>query len=220
MKIVCISDTHSQISKVEVPEGDLLIISGDATYQGTIEEVSKFNMDLARIKPKLKYGILFTPGNHDKGFEKAPDLFKSILTNATTLIHESIEIEGFKIFASPYAPAFGYGWAYNVYRGQALKDKWAQIPDQTQILISHGPPMGILDTVQLFNKRTGETEIEHVGCQDLYNRIQELKNLNIHVFGHIHSGYGQVEINGVTYVNASVCTEEYRPINKPIVFEL
>jgi Icc-related predicted phosphoesterase len=220
MKIVCISDCHSQISKVVVPEGDLLIISGDATYQGTIEEVSKFNMDLAPLKPKFKHGILFTPGNHDKGFEKAPDLFKSILTNATTLIHESIEIEGFRIFASPYTPAFGYGWAYNVFRGEDIKNKWAEIPDETQILITHGPSMGILDRVQNFNGQKCEWEVEHVGCQDLYNRIQELKNLKIHVFGHIHSGYGQVEINGVRYVNPSVCTEEYKPINSPIVVEL
>jgi Icc-related predicted phosphoesterase len=221
MKLVCISDTHCRLREIEVPSGDLLIHAGDLTFKGDINEINRELLELGRIAKNFKYGCVFVAGNHDFLGERNPTLMKQMAVGngLIYLDHETIQIEGLNIFGSAYTPAF-YNWAFNVPRGQALKDKWAQIPDQTQILISHGPPMGILDTVQRFNKRTGETEIEHVGCQDLYNRIQELKNLNIHVFGHIHSGYGQVEINGVTYVNASVCTEEYRPINKPIVFEL
>lgn len=219
MRLVLLSDTHCQLSKIEVPEGDLLIHAGDATYRGTVQEISKFNEDLGKIKDKFKHGILFTPGNHDWGYEKDSNLFKSITTNAKVLIHESIEIEGIRFFLSPYQPAF-CNWAYNVPRGEALAEKWSQIPDNTNVLVTHGPPMGILDPVERFNGQKCEWETEHVGCEDLYNKIQQLGQLKLHVFGHIHLGYGMLKVGRLTYANASVCTEEYKPINKPIVVEL
>jgi Icc-related predicted phosphoesterase len=135
------------------------------------------------------------------------------------LIHESIEIGGFKIFGSPYTPFF-HNWAFNIFRGEGLVEKWSQIPDDTQVLITHGPPMGILDEVISFNGKKCEWEVEKVGCAALYNRIQELKSLKLHIFGHIHPGAGTKQINGVTYINASTCNEQYKPVNGPMIFSL
>jgi Icc-related predicted phosphoesterase len=153
-------------------------------------------------------------GNHDWLGERNPQLMRQMcLDNGITYLeHSSVEIEGNVIFGSAYTPEFG-GWAYNVPRGQPLKEKWAQIPDNTNILITHGPPMGILDVVP-------NPPRKRAGCQDLYNRIQELKQLKLHVFGHLHMNHGYIKVNDITYINASICTEEYKPINEPIIFHL
>lgn len=128
-------------------------------------------------------------------------------------------IDGVKFWGSPWQPEF-CNWAFNLSRGIKLKEKWDLIPADTNVLITHGPPMGILDNVTKFNGHTGELEIQHVGCVDLYNRVMELKSLQLHVFGHLHDGYGKQKINKTIFVNASICTEEYKPTNAPIVVEL
>ena len=222
MRLVLLSDTHCQLSRITIPDGDLLLLAGDLTYSGNHQEIWQELRDLGRIAKNFKHGCVFIAGNHDRIAERESGLMKQMALDEglTYLDHSSIQIEGFNIFGSAYTPEFGHNWAFNVPRGAALAQKWAQIPDDTNLLITHGPPMSILDPVQRFNKKTGEVEIEHVGCQDLYNRIQELKQLKLHVFGHIHQGYCQVKIGDVTYVNASVCTEEYRPSNLPITIEL
>jgi len=221
MKIICISDTHCRLRKVKVPKGDLLLHSGDLTFRGDIQEISQELQELGRIAKNFKHGCVFICGNHDFLGERNPTLMKQMALDhgLTYLDHSSVEIEGIKIFGSAYTPEF-CNWAYNVPRGAPLKAKWAQIPDDTNVLLTHGPAMGILDGVERFDPMTRESEIEHVGCYDLYDRIQELKQLQLHVFGHIHLGYGQVKKGNVTYINASVCTEEYKPLNVPITFEL
>ena len=80
--------------------------------------------------------------------------------------------------------------------------------------------MGILDPVERFNRATGRLEIDHVGCADLLHRIRDLNHLQLHVFGHIHLGYGTHTDGQLTSVNASMCTEQYRPTNSPIVVNL
>lgn len=195
--------------------------AGDLTFKGDIQEISQELRELGRIAKNFKYGCVFIAGNHDWLGERNPTLMRQMAIDEGLIYldHSSTEINGYKIFGSAYTPVF-CNWAFNMPRGEALAQKWAQIPDNTDILITHGPPMGILDSIQRYNGQKCEFEIEHVGCEDLYNRIQQLKQLKLHVSGHIHSGYGQLKIGGLTYVNASVCTEQYKPINAPITIEL
>lgn len=209
IKIICISDTHTMLSKVKLPEGDLLIHSGDATFRGNVTEMIEFNSDLEKIKNKYRLGILYIPGNHDALPDLNPDFAREIITNATILIHEAIEIEGIKIFGSPYTPTF-FNWYFMKDRGQQIKEKWEQIPEDTNILITHGAPMGILDMVP---------RGIHAGCEELHKRVFELKDLRLHVFGHLHSGNnkkygGIVKQNDITFINAAICNEEYKPIQK------
>jgi Icc-related predicted phosphoesterase len=215
MKIVCISDTHCRLRKVVIPEGELLIHAGDLTFKGDIHEINQELIELGSIAKNFKYGCPFIAGNHDWLGERNSTLMKQIaLDNGLIYLdHSSVQINGFNIFGSAYTPEF-CNWAFNVPRGQPLKEKWAQIPDNTDILITHGPPYGILDTV------LGRHPMKHLGCEELSSRVNELKQLKLHVFGHIHDSYGQTQINGVNYVNASTSTENYKPINKPIVVEL
>lgn len=210
MKLVIVSDTHCQMSKVKLPDGDLLIHCGDVSNRGSILEITEFNYDLQFVKNRYKHGILMIPGNHDWLFEHSPALAKEIMTNATVLLHEAIEIEGIKFFGSPHTPRF-FDWAFNVDRGEPIAQLWKDIPDDTRVLITHGPPYDRLDVIRN----------EKVGCEELRKTIDErLKALKLHCFGHIHFSHGQMEVDGIKYVNAATCNEKYRTSNQPITVEI
>ena len=212
MKIVCLSDTHNSNSQIEVPDGDLLIHAGDATITGTIDEIVLFNEWFAGLPHKYK---IFVAGNHDWLFENNPIPARKILSDKIIYLRDSfVEIEGLKIYGSPWQPRF-FDWAFNLTRGAELAEKWKLIPDDTDILITHGPPFGILDEVPR------RYFVENTGCEELRKRVEELRlnKLKLHVFGHIHCGYGRAEKFGVKFINASNCDESYAPTNAPIVVD-
>lgn len=209
MKIVAISDVHTKISKVTLPSGDLLLIAGDLTLSGTIQELIKFNSDLEVIKPLYKNGIVCIAGNHDWLFQKQHGVAKSLVTNAQYLEDELIEICGIKIWGSPYSKWY-YDWAFNLHPGKELQDKWSKIPDNIDIVMTHGPCFNILDRVP-----RGES----VGDKDLLDAILRAKP-KFHICGHIHNGYGMKKFHDITFINASSCDESYAPINPPIEFEI
>lgn len=205
-KVVLISDTHNQLDKMTIPEGDILIHAGDFTNQGTIAEISKFNSHLGKLSHRHKVLIA---GNHDRLFETQPSLARSLITNATYLEDSWTVVEGLVIFGSPWQPEFN-NWAFNLPRGEKLAEKWANIPENADIVITHGPPSRFGDTCPDGFK---------AGCVDLLTRLLEVRP-KLHVSGHIHGGYGIRQWDGMTFVNASSCDEKYRPINEPIVIEL
>jgi predicted phosphohydrolase len=208
----------------ELPEGDILIHAGDCTNVGRESDVSGF-IDWFKNIQGFKYKI-FIAGNHDLCFENEPSWLNHYInpdslieSNITYLEDESIEIidEEFsrpiKIYGSPWQPEF-FNWAFNLPRnGEVLKSRWDDIPNDTDILITHGPPHGIRDFVV---DRSGTLQ---VGCELLRERVNTLKPL-LHAFGHIHGAYGAAYISETVFVNASICNERYEPINKPLVFDL
>lgn len=210
MKLVCLSDTHSLHRRlVDIPEGDVLIHAGDSLGQGTLDNLENLNDWLGELPHRHKIVIA---GNHDWAFQEIPELARATLTNALYLEDSGVEIEGVRFWGSPWTPAF-LDWAFMLERGQPLHEKWKQIPDNTDVLITHGPPKGIGDEVDM------GFGVENVGCLDLLARVEKL-SLKAHIFGHIHEGYG-VEKKGVTQmVNASTCTVRYEPTNPPVVLEL
>jgi predicted phosphodiesterase len=215
MKLVPISDTHSFHRKVNVPEGDVLICCGDITGRGEMAIIEDF-VDWMKEQPHRNKLVVF--GNHEKGMEKGykrePAL--ALLREAGIIYLEDsgVEIDGIHFWGSPWQPLF-YSWEFNLPRGKALAEKWALIPNSTDVLITHGPPFNILDEAP---RDFGSTE--HCGCEELAKRVFELPNLKAHFFGHIHYSHGQQEINGIKFVNAAICTEDYKPTNPPIVVEI
>lgn len=197
LKIDVISDTHTQHGKIELPGGDILIHAGDISYRGTIQEIYPF-LEWFAAQP-YKHLVL-VPGNHDWGFEKAFGVFADECKrkNITLLSDSGIEVEGVKIWGSPIQPEF-CNWAFNRQRGEEIRRHWDLIPEDTEILVTHGPPMGILD--KTFHN-------EEVGCLDLYHRIIQTK-MKLHVFGHIHEAFGHRYIDGRTYINASSVDGRY-----------
>jgi Icc-related predicted phosphoesterase len=205
MKIVLISDTHNKHDEIILPEGDMIIHAGDVSGSGTFTEILTFQQWFSRLDFKHK---IFIAGNHDFAFEKL-NMSHALPEGVTYLQDTSIEIEGLKIYGSPYTPKF-YNWAFMKNRGPEIKQVWDLIPDRVDILVTHGPPHQILDE-NAFGKPTG--------CLDLLNRVNEVKP-SIHVFGHIHEAYGMIEISGTRYFNASSLDDNYRVRNAPFVVEL
>ena len=214
MKIVCLSDTHNCNEQITVPDGDILIHAGDATIQGSFFEMRDFAQWFASQPHKIK---IFVAGNHDWLFETNNSLARSLLDKSIIYLQDSfVEIAGLKIYGSPWQPRF-FDWAFNLNRGAELAEKWRLIPSDIDILITHGPPNGILDEVprQYF--------VVNTGCEELRKKVEEIAafgNLKLHVFGHIHCGYGTDEQFGVKFANASNCDESYDPTNAPLIFEL
>ena len=203
MKIVCISDTHTLHRQVEVPDGDVLIHAGDLCNRGTRGEVKQFMAWLAELPHRHK---IFIAGNHDWPFYKFPRFAKRWVKHGIYLQDTSVTIERVKFYGSPWQPEF-YDWAFNLPRGKHLARVWSCIPEDTDVLITHPPPLGILDAG------------DRLGGEDLARRIQEL-SLKLHVFGHVHLGHGTEERENTTFVNASICDIDYRPVQAPIVVEL
>ncbi|QNM86710.1 metallophosphatase domain-containing protein [Polaribacter pectinis] len=206
MKIVLISDTHGNHNFI-IPEGDILIHAGDVSLRGTKKEIDSF-IDWFQKQPH-KHKI-FIAGNHDFYFEEAlKNNIKINDTNLNYLNDSGCEIEGIKFWGSPIQPTF-FNWAFNRERGEEIKKYWDLIPNDTDVLITHGPPHKILDLT-----KNGE----YVGCEELKKKVLEIKP-KLHVFGHIHEAYGKTVRNKTTFVNASLLDDKYRNVNAPIVIDI
>lgn len=213
MIIDCISDLHG--SQPYLEGGDLLIIAGDLTARDEVEGYYFFNNWLRSIKNLYKQIVLIA-GNHDGCIQNRS--FDTDFFDAKYLQDEEFEFEGLKIYGSPWTPVFG-NWYFMKNRGPHIKEVWDRIPTDTDILITHGPPFGIMDFVQ-----EGTRKGRFCGCDDLYERLSSLPKLKLHVFGHIHYSYGHIiykqDFPGVQFVNASVMNEDYVMVNKPIRIKL
>lgn len=213
LKIIAISDTHGKHGRaeIEVPEGDVLIHGGDFTSMGTEYQVELFLRWFDQLPHRYKIVI---PGNHDWLCQRKPAKIREMLLgmckgNVIYLDHTWCNIDGVKIFGSPWTPAF-CNWAFN-YDRKMGEEVWKDIPDDTNILITHGPPYGIMDYVEGGAKQTSWNDDDHVGCKALLNRVNQLKDLRLHIFGHIHAGRGVLENGKITFINASVLGENYQP---------
>jgi Icc-related predicted phosphoesterase len=215
MRITLISDTHTKHAQItqDLPGGDLIIHAGDLMNSGRYaSEASEFLYwynELSNYTNKV-----FIAGNHDRLYEDDSEtagyLNEAYAPNCVYLQDKSFDVDGIKIYGSPWQPAF-YDWAFNLPRnGEDLREKWFWIPDNTDILITHGPPWGHCDVTPYGNL--------NVGCELLRVRVDELKP-KIHVFGHVHSGYGYKFHEGTHFINASVLNERYNYENKPITID-
>ncbi len=202
MRIVCLSDTHGAHSEITVPDGDLLLHAGDLSRRGKEAEITAFNDWLGTLPHKYKVVVA---GNHDFMFEREAKRAEALLTHAIYLNNTAVTLEGIKIWGSPITPWF-FDWAFNRRRGADIRRYWEMIPTDTDILITHGPPRGILDKTE-----RGDT----AGCDDLLEILWKIKP-RLHVFGHIHEGYGQLALDGIKFINASNMNVHYKPVNAPI----
>lgn len=210
MKIWHISDTHTYHNLLIVPEVDMVIFSGDMSIPRelpfSINQCMDFIEWFAKLPIKHKVCIA---GNHDIAIErKAVNGGDMMSKGIIYLENNSTIIEGIKIWGSPITPSFGIGWAFNRKRDK-LYDLWASIPDDTDIVISHGPPKGILD--HSYNQ--DGNVYERCGCAALAKRMRLLEP-KLCLFGHIHTtediiNAGVLQQSGykTIYSNGSVVTD-------------
>lgn len=204
MKIWFISDTHCQHEQLEVPDVDLVVHCGDESDSGNAwmnePEARAFLDWYAALAIPAK---IFVPGNHSTAIEKGlvqPSDYPTI----QFLIHQQTQWMGFKIFGSPYTPQF-FDWAYMKPR-EELDPIWQTIPDDTDILITHGPPKGHMDVTRDMDTRA----LVHVGSKSLRKHVENRIKPKIHAFGHIHDengihNCGMISCNDIQFINCSTC---------------
>lgn len=242
MKFVAISDIH--LSTPEIPEADILLDAGDMTYRGNKSECIEaaiWRKNLLQREKRVKQ-IIAIAGNHDWAAQKESGWFADLMKDhgihylfdsgvviaadgsISTWFPEKGPVEGIKVWGSPWQPWF-HDWAFNLLRGKPLKEKWDLIPQGTDIIITHGPPNGILDRAprgypeENWSEQDFEFHSERVGCTDLLEAVKRIKP-KVHLFGHIHADYGVKDIDGTKFINAAIMDERYDPMNKPVEFQL
>ncbi len=225
MKIVCLSDMHGNLPKT-LPDGDALVIAGDicpatnhkVSYQvDWLEDV--YNPWLKSL-PYGKDNIAMIAGNHDWCFMNVPSSIPDL--HCHYLEDSGATVGGLNVYGYPHTPMF-CDWAFNR-TPEYLANASNKIPDNTDILLTHGPPYGILDVVTEAYWDSFDPNA-HLGCKELIKRVYEMPDLKLHVFGHIHSGHG-IEKPSVSsddktiYVNASIINERYKPVYDIITVDI
>lgn len=246
MDITCISDLHGHYPKLE--GGNLLIVAGDLTARDTDAQHAMY----IKWQWELPYKkIIFIAGNHDNFIERHPDLYINgcnisgkiayLQDSGTEFTYyppmesgkegEILERKTYKIWGSPWTKTFeGMNpkcKAFTCDTEEELAEKWALIPQDVDILITHSPPYGILDEVEIYGHERDEcneagldTKI-HVGSKSLALKIGNMeKPPLLWCWGHIHEAYGEdlaVRSKSCKMINCSHVNEYYEPVNKPIL---
>jgi len=211
-RLVLISDTHTMHRQIVVPEADILVHAGDVTYTGKRSQYEDFAAWLNIQSERFKY-VVFVAGNHDFAAEHT---LRPLIQNERIyfLNDQGLELDGIKFWGSPYTPRFGQ-WAFMENRGRDIRRHWELIPTDTDVLITHGPPFGILDESELTQG--------HVGCEELEKAVGRIQP-NINVFGHIHGAYGHKagapNAPYTDFYNAGVVNEDYKVVNEPWVVDI
>lgn len=217
MIIDCISDLHGYYPELE--GGDLLIVAGDLTASDEQRQYLIFREWICRQNYRKK---IFISGNHDGCIQDGLFYFNDKWMGAEYLYDSEAEFEGLKIWGSPWTRRFsGMNPSCMAFTGteDELEGKFRLIPDDVDILITHSPPLGVMDEVG--ERSSTRVYTKCVGSEALYQQLySERIKPRLHVFGHIHEGYGIVnkmlDLPYTKFVNCSHVNEFYEPINKPI----
>ena len=228
VKIVAISDTHTHHMEMVVPDGDVLVHAGDFTYKGRRDEITEF-LDWFLGLPHPNKVLI--AGNHDITLDSEKRSNFNTIASVDDMdhwIHEEFHerirarkgvhylensgvcIDGINFWGSPITPTFGYGWGFNS-DPDKIGDYWNLIPDNTHVLVTHGPSFGALDQVL--------PDYKAVGCDKLSERIEKISPM-IHIFGHIHEGYGAIKRGNTVFLNASQLNHRYYYTNPPWVIDI
>ncbi|MBT32585.1 MAG: metallophosphoesterase [Thalassobius sp.] len=207
MRFVVISDTHGYHRELTLPKGDVLIHGGDFCHLGDTAQMHDFLNWFESLNYQTK---IFIGGNHDFFAADKPKDFQSLIPSGITYLNDSgFKLNGLNIWGSPVQPDL-IGWAFGVQRGNAMNKHWRLIPKNTDILITHTPPKGILD-----KSASGMV----LGCEELKKKLTYVKP-KIHIFGHVHASYGVLENTITKYINASNMDSDKGLVNPPVVFEI
>ncbi|CAB9520446.1 Metallophosphoesterase domain-containing protein 1 [Seminavis robusta] len=227
-RFVCMSDTHARHRDIPfLPRGDVFIHGGDFTKSGEIGSVQDLSLYFLEHSGKFQH-IYAIAGNHELTFQ--PDFYqtarrkhkpkpfdphetRAALKNCTYLEDVSISIslnggsDGIELYGSPWTPAF-YDWAFNLPRGEALDDMWSKVPATTDVLLTHGPPLGRGD----YTDHSGRA-----GCHELLQHVQNRIRPRLHIFGHIHTSHGYSFDGHTLYINASNLDSETEIASRPCI---
>jgi len=206
MEITVISDTHNVHEELGTLRGEVLIHCGDMfnQFHADEDELEKIDAWFGRQEFEL---ILCIGGNHDFRLQELVKRTTTPFQNAIYLQDSSYAFKGFTFYGAPWVPNLP-GQAFDLH-SEALFEKWRQIPHDTDVLITHTPPLGILDVPSRTNVPCG--------CSHLESRVFEVAPM-LHCFGHVHASSGQTSSNGITFMNASMVNSQYELAQSPYSF--
>lgn len=211
MRIAAFSDTHGHHKEVLIPPADVLVFAGDFMTTGySWRELTEFSSWFCSQPHKHKVWIA---GNHDRLVEALEGHAVGYFRRATYLHDSTTVIDGRPFYGSPYTPWFN-DWAFNV-QPDHIKRVWDRIPMETSVLITHGPPLGQMDSFY----DHGLKKIVHAGDPELHAAVRRVKP-RIHIFGHIHAGYGEDIVGPTRSYNVAICNEAYVPTNDVTVIDI
>ena len=219
MKIWFISDTHNEHEQLQVPDVDLVIHCGDESESGNAHlnepEGRNFFEWYSALDIPTK---IFVPGNHSRAIEQGLIRAENF-PKVTFLIHEMTEWNGLKIFGTPFTPVF-FDWAYMRERSE-LDPIWQSIPDAVDILVTHGPPKGVLDVTRDMDTR----QPVQVGSKSLRRHVLERIKPRFHAFGHIHDengirNFGTETRDATQFINCSCCNTAGKIKNQGWIIEV
>jgi Icc-related predicted phosphoesterase len=210
MRLVLISDTHTHEAGLKMPAGDGLIVAGDITNlfkNGWDEQVRRF-ADWLKMQPYEFKAVI--GGNHDRVLQMQEEWARGLLGEESYLCDSEMRMGGLRVWGAPWTPAHD-PIAFNLPH-EVIGAKWKLIPDGIDVLVTHGPPYGILD--RTFEGPGGDLE--------LLAAVERVRPL-LHVFGHLHEGHGTRRVGKTSFVNASVAgggDMGYRPVWEPVVVDV
>lgn len=221
MNLVVLADTHGKHSSLSVPDGDILVHAGDFTERGTFAEVH----DFARWWDDQPHDHkIIVAGNHERKLErgcvKRPDILRTLRDVSTYLEDGGCTIDGIEFYGSPWTPTFN-DWAFQADEDQ-LDERFGRIPSSTDVLVTHGPPRGILDRAYVARRARGmvggrrtRVRTRSVGSTALKDRVRSVEP-EYHVFGHIHEQYGETTHGSTRFINASLVDDQYNVNHEPV----
>lgn len=211
MKIAAISDTHGRLNWT-VPSCDVFIHAGDITGRGSLQETAVFAAKLQERmdSPDGPQHAIIVPGNHDKCFEVYLEPTLALFgPRVHVLLNESLVLDGVRFFGSPWTPPF-MQWHFMA-NEQRLAMLFKAMPDEVDVLITHGPPWGVLDP---------GWQAAHVGSTALADAVSARK-VQHHVFGHLHAAGGRVvRQRGTIFYNVAACNDAYELVNQCRIFKV
>lgn len=208
MRLVLLADTHTFQADLagKVPDGDLLVHAGDMGRAGDEAELTEVAHWLRSLPHRHK---IVTAGNHDALFESDPGRAREIFAGIHVLLDEEATVGGLRCYGAPWTPRY-HSWAFMKPRGAPMAAVWAKVPYGLDLLITHGPPHGVLDDASSY--RGGAWAGPDLsGCEELAKRVALVKP-RVHAFGHIHGQQGRLERDGTIFVNCTTSECEGRPV--------
>ena len=208
MRLVLLADTHTFQADLagKIPDGDVLVHAGDLGRAGDEAELTEVAAWLRALPHPYKVVV---PGNHDALFEDEPGLAREIFRGLVVLIDEEARVAGLRVYGSPWTPRY-HSWSFMKARGAAMAAVWARVPYGLDLLVTHGPPKGVLDDASSYRGGSWAGP-ELAGCEELARRVA-LVRPRVHVFGHIHGRQGVVDKDGTRFVNCTTSEAEQTPL--------
>lgn len=202
IRVVAIADTHDNHDAIEIPDGDIFVHAGDWTMFGDKPKIKVFLDWVEKLPHPIK---VIVAGNHELSMDPSTPMFadlkmkdlidkyKSIIYLCDSSVEVKVRRRRLRIWGSPYTLAYN-DWAFQYAPGERT---WQNVPDGTDMVVTHSPPFGVLDTIENCGHRPG-------GCKDLRDRVAKIKP-KVHIFGHLHDDGGRrEEKDGISFINAAI----------------